>query len=86
MFKMSNMEGYTSQVIDEETPTRDLFVPPSIDECALHAGRSYSHESPIPESITQDLSVECALGVDEAGRGPVLGMGVRHRSHQALSE
>ncbi|ORY78659.1 ribonuclease HII-domain-containing protein [Protomyces lactucae-debilis] len=34
---------------------------------------SYSYITPIPASITAKTGVECILGVDEAGRGPVLG-------------
>lgn len=34
---------------------------------------SYSYITPVPESIRADAGVECVLGVDEAGRGPVLG-------------
>lgn len=34
---------------------------------------SYSYISEIPSSVTSNAGVECILGVDEAGRGPVLG-------------
>ena len=69
-----SMEDVDSQDIAQETPAKDVFIPPSIHEQAILAGGSYTHHSPIPETLAVNLSVECVLGVDEAGRGPVLGM------------
>ncbi|KAH6656419.1 ribonuclease H2 subunit A [Truncatella angustata] len=74
--------------LDLETPISDVFVPPSIHRDALLGGESYEHYSPVPAALLppsspdssstspsspQTLGPECCLGVDEAGRGPVLG-------------
>ncbi|KAI4219229.1 MAG: hypothetical protein L6R36_008472 [Xanthoria steineri] len=69
------MEEPDSQdATQEDVPTENIFIAPSIHEADILAGVSYTHHSPIPQLINDDLaSIECVLGVDEAGRGPVLG-------------
>ena len=63
-----------SQDIDLEAPTTNVFIAPSIHEDSILAGASYTHHSLLPSAVTNDLSIPCVLGVDEAGRGPVLGI------------
>ena len=67
------MNEPNSQAIVQETPTDEVFIAPSIYEVEVLAGVSYTHHTPIPVEILHDTSIECVLGVDEAGRGPVLG-------------
>ena len=74
----TNMEDPTddapeSQTLINETPTTDVFLAPSITKPLILSGESYTYQSPIPSQIQKDLSIPCVLGVDEAGRGPVLG-------------
>ena len=63
-----------SQTLAQETPAEDVFIAPSIHENSILSGESYTHHCAIPQSIAEDMSIECVLGVDEAGRGPVLGI------------
>jgi hypothetical protein len=57
-----------TQDIEQETPPDHVFIAPSIYKTDVLEGKSYSHFSPIPQQIAGDMSTECVLGVDEAGR------------------
>ncbi|KAF1990605.1 ribonuclease H-like protein [Aulographum hederae CBS 113979] len=61
------------QDLEQETPNEDIFKAPSIHPERILSGNSYTHYSGIPELVRKDMGTECVLGVDEAGRGPVLG-------------
>ncbi len=67
------MEELDLQGLAQETPAEDVFIAPSIHQDEIYAGTSYTHNSSVPDIIAHDLSTDCVLGVDEAGRGPVLG-------------
>jgi ribonuclease H2 subunit A len=76
---MSQAMDDTQQPDEEMTleSTSTTFIPPSIHESSLLAGDSYTHFSPVPSSLLptdgSSTGPPCVLGVDEAGRGPVLG-------------
>lgn len=70
---ISVMEELDTPSISQETPNKNVFLAPSIHGKEILLGRSYTHHSAIPKTIVDDPATECALGIDEAGRGPVLG-------------
>lgn len=69
--------------ISLETPAPGVFIAPSVNRSLLSHGASYTHYSAVPPTLLPQPNendpsntlpgVECCLGVDEAGRGPVLG-------------
>ena len=67
------MEELNPQDIALETPVKDAFIAPSICERDIVLGKSYTYHSAVPKEIVEHKTTECVLGVDEAGRGPVLG-------------
>ena len=67
------MDDFEVFDVAQETPAEDVFIAPSIDASQILDGVSYTYHSRIPAAIASDLQTECVLGVDEAGRGPVLG-------------
>lgn len=75
---MDDSQQPESQEIALETPAPDVFIAPSIYAAQILSGESYDYHSAIPEIIANDMSTECVLGVDEAGRGPVLGIYALH--------
>ena len=67
------MDESETQDLALETPAENTFIAPSISPDKILASESYTYHSPIPSVVSADEGVECVLGVDEAGRGPVLG-------------
>ncbi|KAF3941180.1 hypothetical protein ABW19_dt0200213 [Dactylella cylindrospora] len=68
----NDSEGEGDSVPVKESQSDPGFVPPSISVKDIFLGESYTFHSPIPENIRSDPSAAVTLGVDEAGRGPVL--------------
>ena len=71
---MEDTEGRQSP----PAPSSDTYIPPSVHRNDLLSGATFTHFSPVPPSLQAPSEATssgppCCLGVDEAGRGPVLG-------------
>ncbi|KAK7415818.1 hypothetical protein QQX98_005600 [Neonectria punicea] len=61
------------------TDSQSTFIPPSVHRPELLSGASFTHFSAVPAALLPGDASDpasappCCLGVDEAGRGPVLG-------------
>jgi hypothetical protein len=68
---MIGSQAVEDQEEEDEDEVNLDFIPPSVHKEALFRGSSFDHYSEVPESI--QAGEECVMGIDEAGRGPVLG-------------
>lgn len=71
--QMDDVGDELAEEISQGAPIEHAFMAPSISRAELLSGTSYTHHSPIPQNVAANIETECVLGVDEAGRGPVLG-------------
>jgi len=74
-----SIEDSQASVNDIDVELSKGFIPPSVSrigELTKHPSDSYTYHSPLPKTLIDDPTQPCILGVDEAGRGPVLGINI----------
>ena len=67
-----------------EAPVEVDFILPSLSLGDVLEGKSYTYHSEIPSGVLNETTESVILGVDEAGRGPVLGT-CQHSSSRGRS-